>query len=366
MASSEHRTNKKYLVIQTAFLGDIVLTTPLLKVLVDDVGTKSVHLVTTSVGADVLVGFPKLATHVLVKNKSSFVRQWRSFKSLVQTLKIIDFDAVLLVHPSVRSTVLAWCVAGFKNRRKVRAFAVLHRRWLAPFLGFQLIPQLPLASGLSYAQKVCELLPNQSHAMKNLIANKNYLPYLPSPKLGVSESFKLKKPYILICPFTAWGTKMWFADRWVEVIRELAGSFHDVTFVMVGPSGEREKVIAKTLMQRLSEEVTSRVQNLVGQTNLSELKGLFSKAALVLTNDSANTHLASAFNVPTVTIFGPTIPAFGFQPLSDRRRIIEPVIALDCRPCSAHGPQTCPKRHFRCMDSISAESVVQAARDLLS
>lgn len=365
MSSLEYRTNRKYLVIQTAFLGDIILTTPLLRTLVDDTDTLSVHLVSTAAGSDVLEGFPKLTIHVLEKNKNTFTRQWHSFKNLVHTLKAINFDGIYLVHPSLRSTLLAWCVTGFKQGQKVRAFAVRHRRWFAPLLGFQLVPQRPLASGLSYAQKVCELLPNQPHTTASLIANKNNLPCLPTSKSGVSESFKLKKPYILICPFTAWGTKMWFADRWVEVIGALTRSSHDVTIAIVGPSGQREKVITDTLMQRLPTVSKDQVQNLVGRTNLSDLKGLFSEASLVLTNDSSNTHFASAFNVPTVTIFGPTVPEFGFQPLAQRHQIIQPSSALDCRPCSAHGPQTCPKRHFRCMDSISAESVIQAARELL-
>jgi heptosyltransferase-2 len=78
-----------------------------------------------------------------------------------------------------------------------------------------------------------------------------------------------------------------------------------------------------------------------------ELSYIISKAKCVISNDSSPIHIASAFNIPTLAIFGATIPDFGYTPLSDKAYISE--IHLDCRPCGIHGGRICPKKHFKCM-----------------
>jgi heptosyltransferase-2 len=80
---------------------------------------------------------------------------------------------------------------------------------------------------------------------------------------------------------------------------------------------------------------------------------------VLVTNDSAPLHLATAVGTPVVAVFGPTVTAFGFGPRGARDRVVEHP-SLACRPCSAHGPQTCPLGHHRCMRELSVESVVAA------
>jgi heptosyltransferase-2 len=80
---------------------------------------------------------------------------------------------------------------------------------------------------------------------------------------------------------------------------------------------------------------------------------------VLVTNDSAPLHLATAVGTPVVAVFGPTVPAFGFGPRGARDRVVEHP-ALACRPCSAHGPQVCPLGHHRCMQELSVESVAAA------
>ena len=92
---------------------------------------------------------------------------------------------------------------------------------------------------------------------------------------------------------------------------------------------------------------------------------LIGRARLLVTNDSAPLHLASAMNTPTVAVFGPTVPAFGFGPLAERAAVAEH-LSLDCRPCDQHGPQRCPLGHWRCMREISPEQVAQLARSIIT
>jgi heptosyltransferase II len=104
--------------------------------------------------------------------------------------------------------------------------------------------------------------------------------------------------------------------------------------------------------------------NLVGKTTLYELKQVFSEIQILVSNDSAPIHFASAYNVPTIAIFGATTPSLGFAPIADKSAICE-VTNLDCRPCSDHGPQTCPLGHFRCMKDLKAQTVFEVVRNTL-
>ena len=98
-------------------------------------------------------------------------------------------------------------------------------------------------------------------------------------------------------------------------------------------------------------------------TALEDLPGLFKRCRLLVSNDSSPIHFASAVNLPTVAIFGATIPEMGFGPTADQSSSIG--ISLDCRPCSDHGPMVCPLGHFRCMKELSAEMVFEQIKPLL-
>jgi heptosyltransferase-2 len=87
-------------------------------------------------------------------------------------------------------------------------------------------------------------------------------------------------------------------------------------------------------------------------------------SSLVITNDSSPTHFASIFNIPTITIYGPTSPSFGFYPLADNSIVIEKM-SVKCRPCSIHGKNKCPQKHFECMKNINPEIVFENVKKLL-
>jgi heptosyltransferase-2 len=92
---------------------------------------------------------------------------------------------------------------------------------------------------------------------------------------------------------------------------------------------------------------------------------IMSKAKIVIANDSAPGHLAAAVNTPVVSIFGPTVPEFGFAPFSDKAIVVD-IGELECRPCSKHGDNVCPRKHFKCMRELKPETVVDAVEKLLA
>ena len=102
-----------------------------------------------------------------------------------------------------------------------------------------------------------------------------------------------------------------------------------------------------------------------GKLSLLGTAALMRRATIVVTNDSAPLHLASAMNLPTLALFGPTVPAFGFGPLAERRSVAQHE-TLPCRPCDAHGPKECPLGHWRCMRQVEPERVARLAVELMS
>jgi heptosyltransferase-2 len=157
---------------------------------------------------------------------------------------------------------------------------------------------------------------------------------------GVGDGF------IALAPGSIWGTKRWpgYAD--------LAAAL-EAPVVVVG--GREDAELAETV----AAAAGGRGHNAAGVLGLRCSAALIARAAVLVTNDSAPLHLATAVGTPVVAVFGPTVPAFGFGPRGPRDVVVEHP-SLACRPCSAHGPQVCPLGHHRCMKELSVEAVAAA------
>jgi heptosyltransferase-2 len=125
--------------------------------------------------------------------------------------------------------------------------------------------------------------------------------------------------------------------------------------VVVGGPGDREAAEAV-----VAACAPGRAVDATGRLSLLASAELIRRARLLVTNDSSPQHLASAVGTPTLTVFGPTVPAFGFGPLAPGSAT-SGVADLPCRPCDAHGPRACPLGHWRCMREQGAEAVAAAA-----
>jgi heptosyltransferase-2 len=157
---------------------------------------------------------------------------------------------------------------------------------------------------------------------------------------------------IALAPGSVWATKRW------PYYRELAGQLAGVGRIVV--VGGRED-------SPLALDIRTAVPDAVDATGVLPLLGsaeLIGRCAAIVTNDSSPLHLASAMGTPTVAIFGPTVPEFGFGPLA-RSSVVVGHETLACRPCHRHGPRRCPLTHFRCMRELTAELVAEHARRLI-
>ena len=163
------------------------------------------------------------------------------------------------------------------------------------------------------------------------------------------------EPYIAIAPGSAWGTKRW------PFYPELAALVQDqFRIVVIGGAGDIEA--ADMIVSQLPP---GRGLNAAGKLSLLGSADLISRAAALVANDSASQHLASAMRTPTVTVYGPTSPKFGFGPLAPGSRTVG-VSGLACRPCHEHGPARCPLGHWRCMRELSSHQVHEILLSVLS
>ena len=160
------------------------------------------------------------------------------------------------------------------------------------------------------------------------------------------------EPLVALAPGSVWGTKRW--PYYPQLAQALAGA---ARVVVVGSAADTPLAQAIVTQAPGALDATGRLSLLTS----AELIG---RCGALVTNDSAPMHLASAVGTPTVAIFGPTVPEFGFGPLAPRVSVVGHD-GLPCRPCDRHGPQRCPLGHHRCMRELSPALVAERARALL-
>ena len=323
------------LVIQTAFLGDVVLTTGLLSALAARHGPVDV-LVTPA-------ALPLLTTHPAVRKVLSYDKHGRDrglagWWRLVRALREPGYARVYLPHRSLRSAALAKAAGipvriGFADG----SGAFLYTERIArPAGGHEAERLLALAgSGAGPVAAIHLALTEDDRAEA----------YAWLASRGIGDGF------VAVAPGSIWGTKRW---PWFgELVRLLRGRI-----VVIGGPADRE------VAQAMLDAAPDRVANAAGAVPLRVSAAILERAGVLVTNDSAPLHLASATGTPTVAIFGPTVPKFGFGPRAPRSAIIERT-DLACRPCSAHGPAKCPLGHHRCMREIPASTVRDTIQQLI-
>lgn len=157
---------------------------------------------------------------------------------------------------------------------------------------------------------------------------------------------------VLLFPGSVWNTKRWTQEGFEETGRELQKAGYEI-LVMGAPE---EKLLAHKVAHHIPG-----AHSLAARTSIYESLLLIAHSSLVIGNDSAAIHMASAAEVPVVAVFGPTVLEFGFRPWNAKAAVVE-LKGLACRPCGKHGHKKCPIGTHECMNGIAAEEVLQRAK----
>jgi heptosyltransferase-2 len=323
-------------VIQTSYLGDVILTTPLIAELAQ---RGPVDVLATPGGAAALANNPAIRTIIRYDKRGTYgsaLGTWQTIKEL-RTRR--PYEVAYLAQGSFRSGVLAM-LTGAKQRV---GFASSTGRALYT-------TQLPYRPDRHHAERLWSLAMSEcaDPPTRDQIRPRLY----PSDEERrmvdtlLRQSGSTDDPIVALAPGSAWGTKRW--PYYVELARRLADDFR---IAIIG--SKADSAIAAEIAEVLPPE---KVINAVAVLPLLASAELIGRAQAIVTNDSAPQHLASAMGTPTLTIFGPTVPEFGFGPLAERNAVAGNA-SLTCRPCDRHGPQRCPLGHWRCMRELTPDYI---------
>ncbi len=339
------RNTMRILIIQTAFIGDCVLTTPFIRRTREAYGEDAVVAVlTTPDGKGVFDGNPNIDEIIVYDKRNSDARLSTHF-GVVNDLLARKFDIAFLPHRSFRTGLMAMMAriperVGFtKSGGSIFYTKSVQKQMDLPE------PErlLDLITVFGHRPKPCplEVFPGKAREKKaeELLA-----------KIGLAD-----KRFVTVAPGSVWGTKRYPTDLFVEVIRGLFKEKLVENAILLGGESDAD------LCDKIIAKAGSGTFSLAGETDILTSAVIISKSKLFIGNDSGPSHLAAAVGTPVVTIFGPTIPEFGFIPYGDNVTIVEPPIELKCRPCSPHGKMDCPRGDHACMMSIFPDKIIGAA-----
>ncbi|MGL6115216.1 MAG: glycosyltransferase family 9 protein [Cetobacterium sp.] len=323
----------RILIIHTAFIGDIVLSTPLIRALKDKYSDCEITYVTTPAGASILRNNPNIS-EIIEYDKRGIHKGLKGIYELGKRLRYKNFNMVITPHRYLRSSFLSWLTR-----------APIRKGYNIATGSFFFTDKIPYINGEHEVLKLLRFVDEK--------VEKRYEIELYPDKENIKKIQNLlgnieNKKIILIAPGSKWFTKKWPLEYFNEVIKSLELR-EDIVQVIVGGQDELSLNIYKG----------KNVIDLRGKTSLLDMAQLAKLSTIILTNDSSPIHIGSAWKKPhIIAIFGPTVKKFGFFPWSTNSEVIEEN-NLECRPCSIHGGSKCPKGHFKCMMDIKPEKILE-------
>jgi len=327
------------LVIQTAFPGDVILSTPLIRRAAERLGAP-VDVVTIPAAAPALKNNPHIRD-IIIFDKNGADKGLGGFLRMAKKLRARKYAVAYLAQGSLRTGALAFAARiprriGFRGAAGNRFYT--HAVMIAGE-PHQIEKLLKLADGAPDRREP-EIFPTaaEREAVDKLLAEAH-----------------IEGEFVALAPGSAWATKRW--PYFPELARALSA---DVPLVIVGGPGDRAD--ARAIKTAVGSNAL--IADGTGVLNMLASGELIRRSVMLVANDSAPVHLASAVNTPVIEIYGPTVPQFGFAARPLRSRIVEPD-PLACRPCHHHGPVVCPLVHHKCMRDTPVSRVLAEVRTVL-
>jgi heptosyltransferase-2 len=326
----------KFLVIQTAFTGDVVLATGILEKLYTRFPEVQVDFLVRKGNEGLLKDHPFLHELLVWDKRSGKLRNlWR----LLLKIRGNRYDKVINVQRFTATGILT----AFSGAKETIGF---NKNPLS-FLFSRKIKHV-----ISSPERSLHEVERNNALIAHFTDNMVFKPRLYPSVEDVEKVAPYKQgPYICIAPASVWFTKQYPPDKWIAFIRKLP---QPLTVYLIGAPAD------KSLCDIIRDACGGiPVINLCGQLSFLQSAALQRDARMNYVNDSAPMHFASAVNAPVTAVYCSTLPSFGFGPLSDKRFIVEVEEHLSCRPCGLHGRKACPLGHFNCAYKIRDEQLLE-------
>jgi ADP-heptose:LPS heptosyltransferase len=317
---------QRFLIIQTAFLGDVILATPVVSELKRLYPDAAIDVLVRKGNEGILANHPAIRT-VFTFNKKQGKRQ--EIRRLIGLFRKERYDEVINLHRFGSSGLITWLSGGKKK------------------IGFDKNPfsfcytvkvKHEIGTGVHEVERNLQLIAR--HGAQTLVRP---VVYPGAPEFDAVKEL-VQEPFYCLAPASVWFTKQLPEDKWIILAQQL--SKKGVVYFVGGPDD-----VALCERLRIAAGLPD-ASNLAGKLSLLASCALFSKARRCYVNDSGPMHMASAVNAPTTAFFCATVPRFGFEPLADDSEVRQTPMPLACRPCGLHGGKTCPEGHFLCGTTI--------------
>lgn len=317
----------KILIIQTAFIGDAILSTSLIESWVHKFPSSKIDILVRKGNESLFVNNPNI-DEVLIWDKKK--NKYGNLLKLIAQVRANNYDAVFNIQRFF-ATGLITVLSGAKIKSGFKSNPL-------SFL-FSNSTSFDTSEGIHETERNIKLL--QPFFTSDIISPRLY----PSKEEDDFCQVYKSEEYICIAPTSVWFTKQWPKENWIQLINYFK---KDIPIYLLGANVDFDACEYIRL-----ESKKKNVINLAGKLSFLQSASLMKDATMNYVNDSAPMHIASAVNAPTTAIYCSTLPSFGFGPLSDNSKIIEYKDDLPCRPCGLHGKSECPEGHFKCSQTIN-------------
>jgi heptosyltransferase-2 len=351
-------SNPKILIIQTAYLGDVILTLPLVQNVKKHMPEAEIDFLCIPQTESVLKNNPYIRNLIVYdkRGKNKFFK----LREIISAVKKSKYEIVISPHRSFRSALIthlsgAEVRIGFdkNSMSNFLTHRVTYIKDIHEILrNLELIKVIP---GITLTKENEILKPELFPSKKDVeFVDKFLTPHFYPPQAG--EHSKDSALLISIAPCSKWFTKQLSESKTVEVISTLLTKRYKV--VLIG--GKEDSPFCNKIESRTNNP---NLQNLCGKLTPLQSKVVIDNSVCLVSVDSAAAHLGASSDIPIIQIYGSTVPEFGFYPLTSKNVIIENK-ALACRPCTDHGRNSCPLRHFKCMEDLDAGEIADSVASL--
>lgn len=326
----------KFLVIRFSSIGDIVLTTPVIRNLKTQIATAEIHYLTKRSFSSILTSNPYI-------DKLHFLED--DLDRTIEKLKREDYDYVIDLHHNIRTLKVKKAL-----NKKAFSFNKLNiEKWLYVNFKWNVMPDMHIVDRYMNTLKGFGVV-NDEKGLDYFIPESEHVKEDDIPTTHLAG-------YVGLVIGGAHGTKKYPVHKWKEFCEEFE---HPV--MLLGGKEDQDQGEAISAMDRY------KIYNACGKFSINESADLVRRAKLIVTNDTGLMHIAAAFGKPVISLWGNTVPEFGMYPYYGNKEIANSefeIRKLSCRPCSKIGYARCPLGHFKCMELISAEAIAAKAGELL-